>query len=106
MTLTREKLVPPKCKFFEDSIEVYVDHFSSKWVRMNSGQSTGKKLGCLAFLPIEMPSTRRPVLRVYVYDLTEGHKDVSKGLPICRVYHLAHKVGHPNRGLKTVNKDL
>ncbi|XP_030849670.1 netrin receptor UNC5B-like [Strongylocentrotus purpuratus] len=73
--ITRTKLVPPGCEFFRDRINIYVKQFADCWIRIKSNFIHGKKVGCLPFVPIEMPRTRRPIVRCSIYDLTEGHSE-------------------------------
>ncbi|XP_030834975.1 uncharacterized protein LOC115921561 [Strongylocentrotus purpuratus] len=75
----------PRCEVDEKEITVFIDHFSFLWpvLKIRNPFVKGKRLGCLPFVPKQMPPTKKPILRVYLFDIVKGNpeeieKDESK----------------------------
>eukprot|EP00057_Strongylocentrotus_purpuratus_P016277 XP_011670751.1 PREDICTED: uncharacterized protein LOC100888615 [Strongylocentrotus purpuratus] len=75
----------PRCEVDEKEITVFIDHFSFEWpvLKIRNPFVKGKRLGCLPFVPKKMPPMKKPILRVYLFDIVRGNpeeieKDESK----------------------------
>ncbi|XP_063965685.1 uncharacterized protein LOC129276002 isoform X2 [Lytechinus pictus] len=76
----------PRCEQGTNEISVFIDHFSFGWPVLKirnpfdrKKHVRGKRMGCLSFVPIQMPPTRKPVLRVQLFDYLNGnHEAISK----------------------------
>ena len=68
----------PRCEVDEKEITVIVDHFSFEWPVLNFRNPfvRGKQLGCLSFVPKRMPPTKKPILRVHLFDNVKGNPEV------------------------------
>ena len=65
----------PRCIIHEDWLELVVDHFSDDVVTLEG--EIDKHIGCAAFMPIELPPEKEPILHVYFYKRIDGEFRVS-----------------------------
>nr|XP_054768423.1 uncharacterized protein LOC129276002 [Lytechinus pictus] len=72
----------PRCELGTNEISVFIEHFSFGWPFLKirnlfnrKKHVRGKRMGCLSFVPIQMPPTRKPVLRVQLFDYLKGNPE-------------------------------
>ncbi|XP_041479366.1 uncharacterized protein LOC121427169 isoform X2 [Lytechinus variegatus] len=72
----------PRCELGTNEISVFIDHFSFGWPVLKirnpfnlKKHVRGKMMGCLPFVPNQMPPTRKPVLRVHLFDHLKGNPE-------------------------------
>ena len=68
----------PRCEVDEKEITIFIDHFSFGWpvLKIRNPFVRGKRLGCLSFVPKGMPPTKKPILRVHLFDNVKGNVKV------------------------------
>ncbi|XP_030843318.1 uncharacterized protein LOC105441380 [Strongylocentrotus purpuratus] len=88
----------PSCKVDDKEITVFIDHFSFGWpvLKIRNPFVRGKRLGCLSFVPKGMPPTKKPILRVHLFDNVKGNpKEITEDESECDF-----RKAHPKKELQ------